>query len=370
MKYLLVLSLFVLTSCSSVKKMTNISPKAADRAETTFQAKWIKNLDPSYQTGNLPIALGSPLIHEGVVYVGNNNGFLDAYSLKNGRLIWREKTMGAMHSAPVAYKNTLIYGDIHGRMYGKNLESGKLAYVFDLGSPVDSTPVIAKDRIFVHTRNHKIFCIDASTGKILWSYKRSVPFFSTLQRTSRPHIVENKVYVGFADGYLLAFSLEEGQVVWEKKLSSADKFVDVDMSPSYFRGKLIVSSINGKAEVIDPKTGILYKRLSFTTNRDATLFDDQAFFGTIDGKLVSLDDNFNISKEIQVAKTPISSIRKWKGGLVVTTIGKEILYLDNKLQLVEKFDLGSVYSAVFGHTSVEDDALAIFSSRNRLYLFK
>jgi outer membrane protein assembly factor BamB len=363
-----------LSSCATIKSTINdklnVKVEADKMSTKTFHASWIKNLDPEYQTGNLPISLGSPLVHEGVVYVGNNRGSLDAYSLKNGRLLWSEKTMGAMHSAPVVYNDLLIYGDIHGRVYGKNLSTGKFNYVFDLGSAVDSTPVVAKDRIFIHTRNHKLFAIDATTGKILWSYKRSVPYFSTLQRTSRPQVISNRIYVGFADGHLLAFSLEEGQVVWEKKMSNADKFVDVDMSPSFFRGKLIVSSINGQAEVIEPQGGILFKRLPFTTNRDATFFDDYALFGTIDGRLIALDDSFNVSKEIKLTDKPISSIKKWKSGLVVTTIGNEVLYLNEDLKLVDRFDLGSVYSAVFGHTSVEDDALAIFSSRNRLYLFK
>jgi len=371
LKNILLLALALsFTSCALVKKVSGLDIKPGKIQKESFSAAWIKNLDPNYQTGNLPISLGSPLIHEGVVYVGNNKGFLDAYSLKNGRLLWREKTMGAMHSAPVVYKNTLIYGDIHGRMYGKDLETGKFKFVFDLGSAVDSTPVIAKDRIFVHTRNHKLFAIDASTGKILWTYRRSVPYFSTLQRTSRPLVISNRVFVGFADGHLVSFSLEEGQVIWEKKMSTADKFVDVDMSPTFFRSKLVVSSINGQAEVIEPQSGILFKRLPFTTNRDATLFEDYALFGTIDGKLVALDDAFNVKKEIKLTKGPISSIKRWRKGVVITTIGKEVLYLDKNFKVISKFDLGSTYSAVFGHTSVEDDALAIFSSRNRLYLFK
>lgn len=362
--------LLTLTSCAFVQKVKKLELRPGSVQKEHFNATWIKNLDPNYQTGNLPINLGSPLVHNGVVYVGNNNGFMDAYSLKNGRLLWREKTMGAMHSAPIVHEDVLIYGDIHGRMYGKNLVTGKFDFIFDLGSAVDATPVVAKGRLLIHTRNHKIFSVDAKTGKILWTYKRSVPYFSTLQRTSRPLVIANRVFVGFADGHLVAFSLEEGQVIWEKKMSSADKFIDVDMSPSFFRSKLVVSSVNGQAEVIEPQSGILFKRLPFTTNRDATLFEEFALFGTIDGKIVALDDGFNIQKEVKLTDKPISSIKRWKSGIIVTTIGKEVFYLNKNFMLIDKFDLGSAYSAVFGHTSVEDDSLAIFSSRNRLYLFK
>lgn len=361
---LLIIAL-LLGSCSLSKKIQG--PK---RVVKHFNAKWIKNLDPDYQTGNLPIGLGSPLIHEGVVYVGNNNGSLDAYALDSGRLLWSEKTLGAMNSSPIVYGDLLIYGDVHGRVYAKNLKTNKFQYKFDLGSPIESSPTIAKGRLFLHTRNHKLFSIDAQTGKILWSYKRSVPYFSTLQRTSKPLIIESRIYVGFADGFLLAFTVEEGQVVWEKKMSSGNKFVDVDMTPSYFRGKLIVSSIDGNAEVINPQSGLLHKRLSFSTNRDAVFFGNEIFLGTVDGKLISLDDTFEIKREIKLSKNPISSLSKWKDGLVVTTIGNEVFFLNKHLEITETFDLGSNFSAVFGHTSVKEGALALLSSRNRLYLFK
>jgi len=348
----------------------NYKPEGVKETKEVFSPSWIKNLDPVYETGNLPISLGSPLIHDGIVYAGNNNGAMEAYNLENGRLLWSEPIKDGFQSAPIVYENLLIYGDVSGRVYAKDIVSGEFKYQFDLGSSVDSTLTVKKGRLFIHTRNHKIFSIDALTGKVLWSYKRSIPFFSTLQRTSNPLIVENRVYVGFADGFLLAFSLEEGQVVWEKKMSTADKFVDVDMSPTYFRGKLIVSSINGQAEVIDPQSGALHKRLPFTTNRDAYFLGNSVVFGTIDGKLVVVDSSFNVEREIKVSSLSISSMSSWKNGYVITTVGKELIYLDQSFNTISKYDLGSVHSAVFGIVSVEDDHLAMMSSRNRLYLFK
>ncbi|EQC46157.1 PQQ-binding-like beta-propeller repeat protein [Bacteriovorax sp. Seq25_V] len=364
---LFLLSLLVLGSCA---KFDVYKPEGVREAKNVFTPAWIKNLDPAYETGNLPISLGSPLIHDGVVYAGNNNGTMDAYSIKNGRLLWREKIKDGFQSAPIVYENLLIYGDVSGRVYAKDIVSGDFKYQFDLGSSVDSTLTVSKGRLFVHTRNHKLFAIDALTGKVLWSYKRSIPFFSTLQRTSKPLVVENRVFVGFADGFLLAFSLEEGQVVWEKKMSTADKFVDVDMSPTYFRGKLIVSSINGQAEVIDPQSGALHNRLAFTTNRDAYYLGSSVVFGTIDGKLVIVDSSFNVEREVKVSTSAISSMSAWKNGYVITTVGKELIYIDQKFNVISKYDLGSVHSAVFGVVSVEDDHLAMMSSRNRLYLFK
>lgn len=364
----LLLGFLLVTTLSSCALLQGFEGVKNDKKN--FTPAWIKNLDPEYQTGNMPIGLSSPLIHDNAVFVGTSNGTFDAYSLSNGRLLWTEKIVQGMNSAPLVFDNILIYGDISGRIYAKDLTSLEFKYQFDLGSSVDSMLSVSKGRLFVQTRNHKVFAIDVLTGKILWSYKRSVPYFSTLQRTAKPLVVENRVYAGFADGHLLAFSLDDGQVLWEKRMTTSDKFVDVDMTPVYYRGKLIVGSISANAEVLDPQSGGLYKRLAFTLNRDALYFDDKLLLGTVDGRVILLDSNFDIVRDVKVMDAPISNINIWKQGFVVTSIGKKLFYMDKTLNILEKFDLGTNNSAIFGGPSVVDDNLAVMSSRNRLYLFK
>lgn len=369
-KILVCLMLFTSCSLFSNGSKTSLNVTGVKPEKNKFFVSWIKNLDPNYETGNLPINLSGPLIHDGVVYSASGEGMLEAFSIKNGRVLWREKIQEGMNTTPIVVDNLLIYADLSGRVYAKDLNTNEFKYQFDLGSSVDSEMTVAKGRLFLQTRNHKVFSIDVATGKILWSYKRSVPYFSTLQRTSKPLIVENRVFAGFADGYLLAFSLEDGQVVWEKKMTTSDKFVDVDMSPTYYRGKIIVGSIAGKAEIIGPQGGELVKRLDFSVNRDALYFENQVIYGTTDGRVISLDSSYDIQKDVKITETSISSISSWKNGFVVTTTGKYVYFLDKTFNVISTFDLGNESSAVFSRPSVNEDKMAIMSSRNRLYLFQ
>ena len=77
------------------------------------------------------------------------------------------KDEGSFHSTPVPYKNLIIYGTIEGRLFARDKVSGKLAYSVELGSGIETQGVIYKDRLYVHLRNHKIFCLDAQTGAII-----------------------------------------------------------------------------------------------------------------------------------------------------------------------------------------------------------
>jgi hypothetical protein len=63
-----IFSLFVLlflVSCSSMKGFSHLFDSTRE-SEKEFKVLWAKNLDPVYETGNLPISLQSPMIKDGL----------------------------------------------------------------------------------------------------------------------------------------------------------------------------------------------------------------------------------------------------------------------------------------------------------------
>jgi len=243
-------------------------------------------------------------------------------------------------------------------------------YSVDLDAAVESQPVIYRGRMFVHARNHKLFCLDVETGKILWAYKRSVPFLTTLQRVSRPLLYKGKVFVGFADGSVVSLSVEEGLLLWESRISQANKFIDVDSAPLIYRNKLVVTSLSDSVTILNPKTGQIERKIPYSVSRAPSLIGGQLVIGTVDGELIFLDKNFTIRRKASVAKDSISNIIPWGGEYLVTTVDGHVIIVDSKtLKILSKKFLGHASSAVFGQLSREDNSVALLSSRNRLYLF-
>ncbi len=336
-----------------------------------FNLAWNKNNDPAYDTGNSPIALNSPLIYKNRLFVGHNSGKMMAYQLDTGRLLWSHNDRSDYHSVPAIHNDNLIYGTVQGRVHARSLDTGKLSYSVDLGSSVESQGVIYKGRILFHLRSHRIICLDAETGKILWAYKRSVPSTTTLQRVSTPIIVKGIIYVGFADGYVLAVRLEDGVVLWEQKIAHGTKFVDVDMTPFYHAGKLLVRSMTDKLHILDAKTGNMIRQIPVTASRAPLQLGSTFVVGTADGEMVVLDRQFREIRRVKVSRFSISSICLWRGKVVATTVGHQMLLLDSKnLEVIDFFDFGNSSSAVFGAIQAEKEYLAVLSSRNRLYVFK
>lgn len=375
MKNLLGLALFALTlvSCSGMKPSWLRADKASAKA---FNPVWIKAMDPAYETGNLPIALHSPLIFEGIVYVGHNSGSMQAYELENGRLVWSESDGSTYHAAPVPYKDQIIYGTVQGRVISRHYTTGKIKYSVDLGASVETKGVIYQGRIFFQLRNHQVFCLDVETGKILWGYKRSVSYLTTLQRASTPVVYKDRVLVGLADGTLVALSIDEGVLLYESKLSTAVKFVDVDNAPFILNDKVYLGPVGSPVAILDPNTGKVLRKGDFTASRapyvDPASKGEQLLFGTPNGELVLTDKNLTELLKVKVSKGVISSIVPYKQGLAVSTTSGEILLVDSRtLKVLESYNLGHAYSAVFGDMeSTKDGYLAVLSSRNRLFIFR
>lgn len=366
-KTFIVAALIVFCSCSTFK---NVDIKGAKELPKFFTARWIKNLDPGHDTGNLPIALQSPLIYRGFVYVGDNSGHMNAYSLEDGRLIWRFAEQDGYHSMPVAYKNSIIYGNANGRLYSRDYRSGKLNYAVDVGASVESQPTIYKGRLFLHSRNHQVFALDVETGKILWAYKRSVPFLTTLQRVSRPFVYSNRVYVGFADGFVASFSTEEGVLLWETKVAEGNKFIDVDSAPIVFSGKLVVTSMSDSLAVVNIKNGLIERKIPYSVSRAPFTHKEHLIAGTADGELIRLDKDFKVVLKKKIAKDSVSNIRYFKNRLIISTVDGYLISVDDQnFDVEEQRFLGHKSSAIFGDLAIEDDSMAAMSSRNRLYVF-
>lgn len=367
--------LVVLASVSACSSVTSVVQKieGVREQEKPLTVRWAKNLDPVYETGNLPIHLGAPSIDDNGVrlYIADGSGEMTAYSLEDGRELWQFSDGGTSHAGATVSNEILYYGTSQGRLISRNATSGELLWSIDLGASIETSPTIAGGRLFVQLRNHQIFALDATTGKILWAYKRSVPLLTTLQRASRPVVWQNKIYVGFADGSVAAFNVEEGVMLWERKISNGDKFVDVDMSPTFFNNQLWIGSSSNDVHVLEPKTGRTLRTLNFSSSHQPLRYGDALIFGTTNGEVVGVNSNGKTVMKFKVSDNQISSVTNWKSGYVVTDVEGRVFFVDGQEgNILWSHHLGHAASGIFATPATGPGRLALLSSRNRLYVFE
>lgn len=336
-----------------------------------LKVRWAKNLDPIYETGNLPIHLGAPVIAGERLFLADGAGNMTAYMAENGRELWSAQDNSVSHSGVLVHDDLVYYGTAQGRFVARKVSDGSELWVIDLGASVETAPTFSSGRLFVQLRNHQIFALDAATGKILWAYKRSVPLLTTLQRAARPAVYNNKLYVGFADGTVASFNVEEGIMLWERKISIGDKFVDVDMTPTFFNDQLWIGSATSDVHVLDPKTGRIIRTVDVMSSHQPLRYGENLVFGSNRGEVVTINPQGKVVLKHKISTNQVSSVSNWKKGFVVTDVEGHVFYVDpveGKI-LWQKY-LGHSASGIFAGPAVTKERLALLSSRHRLYVFE
>jgi hypothetical protein len=113
----------------------------------------------NYSTGRSRYGIGaSPAYHDGVVYIGSNNGKMYAFNATNGTHLWNYST-----------------GDTYNGIY--------------------SSPVYAEGRLYFGSSDNFLYCMNASSGKVVWSYRSGG--FGEYGCVATPAIVSGRLYVGF-----------------------------------------------------------------------------------------------------------------------------------------------------------------------------
>lgn len=362
MKYFLLILLSA--ACGSFR------PQAPEKKTNFFQVRWSKNLDPDYISGNLPIGVGAPRIFNDLVYMGSIDGVMSAFDIETGRVIWSKKDKTPLGGPVEFFNDHIAYGGLNGRLFVRHYLSGELKYAIDLGAPIESAPYFNKDRLIVYLRGHQIVHLDAETGKILWVYKRAVPVTTTLQRTTRPLVIGNKIILGFADGFLGALSVDEGLLLWETKVIEQSKFIDVDLNPVLVSGVVVSGSPSGDLKAINPDNGAISRSYGVSVLAHPILKGEQLILGTNDGEVIIMDLGGEILKRVQVSEQPVSAVGWWKNNLIAASFDGKIRAIDPlTLKTIGEFALGYDYSSVFSDLVINEDYMAVYSSRNRLYLF-
>ncbi len=364
----LVFSLFF--SCSSLHKKAKTIFNKPTKKSSVFRLSWNKNLDPEYDIGNLPIGGITPKIHNDKIYVGNLSGGMHVFDL-NGR------DSGSFSEDPILGRplikdNIMYYGTSEGHLVSKDLSSGKILFKEFLQSPIESDITSINNQILIRLRSHVLVSVDEKTGKILWHYKRSVPQLSTLNRVSTPLIHNGNIIFGTADGYIVSLKSSDGGLNWERKLTKKRKFIDIDMKPLLIEGKIWIGSLAGNFHILEPSSGATLKEYKYLASAEPVLKDSAVYLFTDSGEVLVLNaKDGSLLKKKKISSESFGSSKFWKSHLVASTYRGKLYAIDpSSLEVVEEFNFGHKFSSIFGHLESNDDLLAAYSSRNRLYVFK
>lgn len=334
--------------------------------------KWTLSTHGPLDMGDHGYEYSNPVVIDNTLVFGNRSvGIISLYPGINQQR-WVLPIDGGVVSELAVERGTVYFGGGDGFLYSVNLENGRVNWRYELRNPVISRPTISAGRLFVTTSDDTVYAFDAGTGKWLWHYRRRSLPSATIHGASAPLVDENEVIVGLSDGFLVALSLEEGQLKWEKKLHHGTKFTDVDAHPVLENGIIYVPSYDGDLYALKRGGGDIIWKFEAGGSKNAVIEEDRIYLPSSNGTLYSLQKNnakMNWKFELDHG-TPTQVIVTPKYLIVGSSY--QYLYVIDKLtgQGVYRFNAG--YNSGFSGSPVYDpntQRVYFLSGSGNLYAF-
>jgi outer membrane protein assembly factor BamB len=108
--------------------------------------------------------VGAPAVDaDGILYVGSFGSTVTAVN-SSGDVLWEFPTQGWVWATPLLVEGTLYVGDQNGMLYAIDAANGAEIWSTDLRSTVLGTPALYEDTLYIGTENGEIFSIDPADG--------------------------------------------------------------------------------------------------------------------------------------------------------------------------------------------------------------
>ncbi len=319
-----------------------------------------------------------PILTNGRIYVGLDNGFVKCFDAKTGKEMWRRKVAFFPNQAhmtfvdPLLSSGRLYYGTARGVLAVLDSESGHLSKmrsvadrivtgivetspstialaarskpqsyevsVFDavtlekiwsaplsVASPTSILYVEQKGVLLVGNEIGKVQAFDAKTGKERWSHSFDKGSIGKL--TSG----EGGKYVLFGTGHGSFFALDSvsGKEIWTLAVGEG-----LAAAPLVSEGRAYLAGLDGKVYCIDTsKHSLIWKQE--TKGRifaSPMLLTGMIYVGNNEGKLYTFDPDTGMSRgSFMVTERITSRVMELGGALYVFTFAEEIYCLGSSV---------------------------------------
>lgn len=327
--------------------------------------------EPEVEEGKRrPPIEASPVISDGVVFVGTMGGDFLAVDLKTGEQKWMFKADGPVMAPAGVSGGRVFFGDQYGFIYALSTETGEEQWRFETEGKIEGgvnlvTTPEGQTFVYVGSHDYFLYCLDFETGEVVWKYETDNYVVAT------PSLVDTAttktICFGGCDG-LLHVLPARGDVA-EKKEFEVGSYIP--NSAAARDGIAYVAHNGGEIIAIDIESGEeVWRR---TTNVDYTAspaVDAKTLYvAGPDKRLVAFDRVTGEEKWAFLATRSLDSSPVVSGGVIWQGGMDARLYAVNKEDGSElwQFDLGAQIKA---SPAVSRGTLVVCGSDGVVYAFR
>jgi outer membrane protein assembly factor BamB len=222
------------------------------------------------------------VVWEGVAYVNQIYGWLHAISMKNGRLLWKQRVGTRMASAPGIdpVRRLLVVTSMSpGYVSVVDMDTGRVKWRFYSGR-AEPSPVIRDGVAYFGAANGNVYALDLDRRRPRWVFRGGVKI------TGSPSLVGNRIFVGDYAGRVVALNARTGRRVWTGSAGGR-----VYGTTAVAGGRVFAPSVFSGLWALSARTGRLLWRVpvgSYLYSSPA-VFRGRVYFATHGGYVYSAD---------------------------------------------------------------------------------
>lgn len=194
---------------------------------------------------------GKPAIAGNIVYFGDDLGYMNAVSLKNGTSLWKFKTGSRIISSPAVSKDRVVVGSTDGGIYCFQAGNGKLLWKYETKKAVMGCPLIEGDTVFVGGSDGCFRALDIKNGSMFWQFTELKNY-----EEACPAVSNNMIYFGAWDTYLYALNRSDGSLAWKWNNGKGGiLYSPAAVKPVVANGKVFITAPDRYWTALNAQTG-------------------------------------------------------------------------------------------------------------------
>ncbi|HDG1665847.1 outer membrane protein assembly factor BamB [Kluyvera ascorbata] len=275
-----------------------------------------------------------PAYADSVVYAADRKGTVKALNADDGKEVWSvnlaEKDgwfsrKPALLSGGLTVAGGHLYvGSEKAQVYALDAGDGAVVWKTTAAGEVLSRPTVSDGLVLVHTSNGQLQALDENSGVVKWTVNLDMPALS-LRGESAPAVAYGAAIVGGDNGRVSAVLMQQGQMIWQQRISQAtgsteiDRLSDVDTTPVIVNGVVYALAYNGNLTALDLRSGqIMWKRELGSVN-DFIVDGDRIYIVDQNDRLLALttDGGVTLWTQSDLLHRLLTSPALYNGSLVV-----------------------------------------------------
>ena len=297
----------------------------------------------------------SPTIVNGTVFFTSSDGYVRALNFSNGKFLWQFYTHERLKCSPAFYKSLVIVNSPR-HIFILNSCDGCLINIVSSPTAISTHLAIYRDIVVYGCWNGYIYAVNISKPKLVWK-------LGTGNLVKDVSIFDGKVFASSYDNNAYCIDISSGKVLWKSYLNSS-----LINTPVVGGGRAIFITESGKMYCLDVNSGkILWSKENIYVDCKPIICGNLLYYYTFD-KLYVCDIN-NGEEKWNTDLENIYSICVY-GDKIYIISGKNLLiYSSSKPGIINLIlENIKVYGILIGILVVAIILLIIIVSRRRRYI--